>query len=149
MRLSEYVGLWGRHIRKQGGPLFSSSKSLIKLYVLRTFFIISLTVSKRLWKSKIFWRLNEKVPACEAATSWNRGISCNLFENTNPIEFLLFIFVYFVPTVSKRVPKVIFLDIKFKSFGLRGNYSLIQGNTLQNLWIVTQILFFLSPDLLF
>ena len=89
-----------------------------------------------------------KVPAYKAATAWNRGIPCNFFHNTDPIVFV-YLFLYFLLTVSKRVSKATFLDIKFKSVGLWGRYGLKQGNPLQNIKIANQIVFVLSPDLLF
>ena len=37
----------------------------------------------------------KKVPAYEAAAASNGGISCNFFQNTNPIVFVLFISIFF------------------------------------------------------
>ena len=134
----------------------------------------------------------KRVLAYEAAMAWNRGSPCNIFQNTDPIVFVLFIslfltywikkvskaiflgitfksvglwgsyglkqgnplqffkaliqlylfylFLYFWLTVSKRVPKAIFLDIKFKSVGLWVSYGLKQGNPLQNLNNYNQII---------
>ena len=42
-----------------------------------------------------------------------------------------------------------FVDIKFKSVGLRGSYILKQGNPLQSTRSTNQIVFVFSPDLLF
>ena len=116
------------------------SKTLIQLYLLRSF-IYSLTYCiKEVIKGKIFWWLNEKVTAYEAATAWNRGIPCNFFKTL--IQLYLFcLFIYFWLTVSKRVPKEIFLDIKLKSVGLWGSYCLKQGNLLQNIKFSNQIIF--------
>ena len=148
---------------------------------------------KEVIKGNIFWWLNKKVPAYEAATVWNRGIPCIFFQNTDSIVFVFFIFLflnfcikesikgnfldikfksvglwgsyglkqgnplqffktliqlylpslflYFWLTVSKRVSKAIFLDNKFKIFGLLGSYGLKQGNPLQNINISNQIIF--------
>ena len=52
-------------------------KILIQLYLLCSF-LYSLTYCiKEVINVKIFWRLNEKVLAYEAATAWNRWIPCN------------------------------------------------------------------------
>ena len=75
----------------------------------------------------------------------------------NPLQFfkiliqlyLFCLFFYFWLTVSKRVSKAIFLEMNWKSVGLRESYGLKQGNPLQNLKISNQIIFVLSPDLLF
>ena len=68
----------------------------------------------------------------------------------NPLQFfktliqlyLFCLFLYFWLTVSKRVSKAIFLDIKFKSVGLRGSYGLKQGNTLQLFKTLIQLYLF-------
>ena len=49
---------------------------------------------KEVIKGKIFWGLNKKVPAYEAATAWNRGIPCNFFQTTDPIVFIFFDFIF-------------------------------------------------------
>ena len=62
---------------------------------------------KEVIEGKIFWRLNEKSVAYEAATAWYKVIPCNIFQNTNPIVFVLFIYLSIISlTVSKRVSKV-------------------------------------------
>ena len=123
-------------------------KTLIQLYLLRSFLYSLTHCIKVVIKGKIFWRLNLKVPAYEAATAWNRGIPCKFFKTL--IQLYLFcLFLCFRLTVSKRVPKAIFLDIKFKIVVLWGSYGLKRGNPLQNLKTVNQTVFFLSPDLLF
>ena len=50
---------------------------------------------KEVIEGKIFWRLNEKSVAYEAATAWYKVIPCNIFQNTNPIVFVLFIYLFF------------------------------------------------------
>ena len=100
------------------------------------------------YQRQYVWTWNLKVLAYEAATAWNRGIPCNFFQNTDPILFVLFIF-YFWLAVSNRVSKAIYLNINFKSVGLWGSYGLEQGNPLQNIKIANQIVFVLSPGLLF
>ena len=86
------------------------------------------------------------------------GLWCRYgLKQGNPLQFfktliqsyLFYLFIYLWITVSKRVSKSILLDIKFKSVGLWVSYGLKQGNPLQNLKISNQIVFFLSPDLLF
>ena len=80
--------------------------------------------------------------------SRNREIACIGFKTL--IQLYLFcVFFYFWLTVSKRVLKAILLDIKFKSVGLWGSYGLKQGNPLKNLKIAIQIVFVLSPNVLF
>ena len=58
--------------------------------------------------------------------------------------YLFYLFFCFLLTVSKRVSKAIFFDIKSKSVGLWGSYGLKQENPLQNLNISNQIVFFFS-----
>ena len=113
-------------------------KILIQLYLLPSF-LYSLTYCiKDVIIRRIFWRWNKIVLAYEAATAWNRGIVWKKKQNTGPIVFVLFISLFLL-TVSKRVSKAIFLDIKFKSVGLWGSYGLKQGNPLQNLNISNQM----------
>ena len=71
-----------------------------------------------------------------------------VFQNTDPIVFVFFILIS-LATISKRVSKAIFLDIKSKRVGLWCRYILKQGKPLQNLKITNQIVFVLSPDLFF
>ena len=69
-----------------------------------------------------------------------QGNPLQLFKTL--IQLYLFsLFLYFWLTVSNRVSKAIFLDMKFKSVGLWGSYGLKQGNPLQNLNISNQIIF--------
>ena len=64
-------------------------KTLIQLYLLCSF-LYSLTYCiKEVIKGRIFWRLNEKIPAYEAATARNRGIPCKIFKIANQIVFVL------------------------------------------------------------
>ena len=84
----------------------------------------------------------------EATTAWNRGISCNFFQNTDPIVFVLFISLFLTYCIKEGIKGNI-LDIKFKSVGLWGSYGLKQGNPLQNIKITNQIVFVFSPDLFF
>ena len=123
-------------------------KTLIQLYLLRSF-LYSLTYCiKEVIKGKIFWRLNEKIAGLWRSYGLKQG---------NPLQFcskhrsknLFCLFFYFWLTVSKRVSKAIVLDIKFKIVVLWGRYGLKQGNPSQNLKVANQIVFFLSPDLLF
>ena len=115
-------------------------KSPIQLYLFCSFPDSLTYCIKEVIKSKIFLILNKKVLAYEAATAWNRGTPCIFFKTL--IQLYLFcLFLYFWFTVSKRVSKAIFLDIKFKSVGLWVSYGLKQGNYLQNLNISNQIIF--------
>ena len=114
-------------------------KILIQLYLLRSFLYSLTYLIKEVIKSNIFWSLNKKVLAYEAAMAWNRGIPSKFF-NTLLQLYLFCLFIYFWLTVSKRVSKAIFFDIKFKSVGLWGSYWLKQWNPLQNLNISNQII---------
>ena len=90
MRLNEYVGLWFRYSLKQGNPLYFF-KMLIQLYLLRSFLYSLNYCIKEVIKSKIFWRLNLKVLAYEAATAWNWVIPCNFSKHLpNCICFIYF-----------------------------------------------------------
>ena len=66
-------------------------KILIQLYLLRSF-LYSLTYCiKEFINGKIIWRLDLKLLAYEAATSWNRGIHCNFSKHwSNCICFVYF-----------------------------------------------------------
>ena len=88
------VGLWSSYSLKQGNNLYFF-KILIPLYLLRSF-LYSLTYCiKEVINDKMFWGLNLKVLAYEAATAWKRGIPCTYFQNTNPIIFVTFISLFF------------------------------------------------------
>ena len=58
---------------------------------------------------KKFWPMRQIRPETEESLA--------IFQNTDPIVFVLFISL-FSNTVSKRIPKEIYYDIKFKSVGL-------------------------------
>ena len=58
--------------------------------------------------------------------------------------YLFCLFLYFWLTVSKRVSKAIFLDIKCKSVGLWGSYGPKQGNPLKFLTTLIQFYLFYS-----
>ena len=77
------------------------------------------------------------------------GESLVIFFKTLILLYLFHLFFYLWLTVSKRVSKAILLDNKFKSVRLWDSYGLKQGNPLQILKLSSQIIFFLSPDLLF
>ena len=142
MRLNECVGLWGRYSLKQGYNL-KCFKTLIQLYLLcLSLYYLTYCIKEDI-KGKIFWRLNEKVPAYVAATAWNRGIPCKFSKHWSNCICFVYFYIFWL-TVSKRVSKEIFLDIKFEIFGLWGSYFLKQENTLQNLKITNQIIIFVS-----
>ena len=66
-------------------------KTLIQLYLLRSFLYSLIYCIKEVIKGKIFWRLNKKVLAYEAVTAWNRGIPCNFSKHwSNCICFVYF-----------------------------------------------------------
>ena len=79
MRLNGYVGLWGIYSPKQGNTLYFF-KTLIQLYLLRSFLYSLTNCIKEVINGNIFWRLNLKVLVYETATSWNRGIPCIYFS---------------------------------------------------------------------
>ena len=115
-------------------------KALIQLYLLCSF-LYSLTYCiKEVINGKIFWRLNQKSVGLWGSYSLKQGNTLQIFQDSDPIVFVLFISLFWL-TVSKRVSKAIFLDIKFKSVGLWGSYGIKQGNPLQNLNISNQIIF--------
>ena len=122
-------------------------KTLIQSYLLRSFFYSLTYCIKEVIKSNIFWRLNEKVLAYEAATARNRGIPWIFFKTL--IQLYLFLISLFLKYCIKEGIKGNILDVKFKSVDLWGRYGLKQGNPLQNIKITNQIVFVLSPDLLF
>ena len=117
-------------------------KILIQLYLLRSF-LYSLTycikeVIEIKFKSVGLW----------GSYGLKQGNPLLFFQNTDPIVFVLFISLFLTYYIKEGIKGNI-LDIKFKSVGLWGSYSLKQGNTLQNLNISNQIVYFLSHDLLF
>ena len=65
-------------------------------------FLYSLThCIKEVTKGKMCWILDLKELAYEVKTAWYRVIPCNLYQNTDPIVFALFVSLYFWLTVSK------------------------------------------------
>ena len=65
---------------KQGNTLHFF-KILIQIYLLRSFLYYLTYCIKEVIKGKIFWILNLKMLAYEAATAWNRGIPCNFSKH--------------------------------------------------------------------
>ena len=116
-------------------------KTLMQLYLLRSF-LYSLTYCiKEVIKGKIFWRLNKKKCRPIRQLRPKTGQSLVLVKNNDLIVFVLFNF-YFWLTVSKRVSKAIFLHIKFKSVGLWGSYGLKQGNPWKSLEVLIKLYLF-------
>ena len=116
-------------------------KILIQLYLLCSF-LNSLTYCiKEVINGKIIWRLNEKSVGLWGSYGLKQVNPLQFFFKTLIQLYLFSLFLYFWLTVSKRVSKAIFLDIKFKSVGLWGRYGLKQGNTWQNLKFSNQIIF--------
>ena len=68
------------------------------------------------------------------------GESLEIFQNTYPIVFVLFISLFMSYCIKEGI-KGNMLNIKFQSVGLKGRYGLRQGNPLQNLNISNQIMF--------
>ena len=123
-------------------------KTLIQLYLLRSF-IYSLTYCiKEVIKGKIFWRLNKKSVGLWGSYALKQGNPLQFFQNTDPIVFVLFISLFLNYCIKESIKGNI-LDIKFKSVDLWCRYGLKQGNPLQNIKITNQIVFVLFPDLLF
>ena len=111
-------------------------------------FLYSLTYCiKEVIKGEIFWKLNEKSAGLLVIYGLKQGNPLQFFKTLIHLN-LFYLFLYFWLTVSKRLSKAIFRDIKFKSVGIRGSYGPKKGNPLQNLKISNQIVFVLSPDLL-
>ena len=78
-----------RQIQPETGESLVFFKTLIQLYLFRSFPYSLTYCIKEVIKSKIFWRLNSKVLAYEAATAWNRGIPCTIL--TYLIKLYLFL----------------------------------------------------------
>ena len=71
------TGIWGSYGLKQGNPLQFFSKHWSNCICFLYFFIFEL-LYQREYQRQYFWTLNLKVLAYEAATAWNRGISCKI-----------------------------------------------------------------------
>ena len=132
------VGLWGRYGLKQGNP-FQFFTTLIQLYLFSLFLYFWLTVSNRVSKA-IFLDINFKSVGLWGSYGLKQGNPLQFFTTLIQL-YLFYLFLYFWLTVSKRVSKAIFLDMKFKSVGLWGSYVLKQGNPLQNIKFSNQIIF--------
>ena len=114
-------------------------KILIQLYLLRSFLYYLTYYIKEVINGKIIWRLNKKYwPVRQLRLE--QGNPLKIFKTLIQL-YLFYFFLYFLLTLSKRVSKAIFLDIKLKGVGLRGSYGLKQGNPLQNINISNQIIF--------
>ena len=148
MRLNEYVGLWGSFSLKQGYPMHFFQNADPILFVTFVLFILSLDVPKSLSKLRSLGDKMKIVLAFKENMAWSEEIPCNSFFLTDPIVFVLCIFP-FLFTVSKRISKTIFLEIRIKSTFLWYSYNLNQGNYLQNLRIANQIIFVFSSSLFF
>ena len=122
--------------------------SLMQLHLVRLFLYSLNYCIREVIKGKMFWILYLNLLTYEADTAWNRGMPSNFIKTLIQL-YLFYLFQYFWLTVTKRVSKTIFLDIKFKSVGLWVSYGLKQGNPLQDLKIANQIIYVLSPDILF
>ena len=90
----------------------------------------------------------KKVQANEAAMAWNRGIPRKKFKSLI-LLYLFYLFFKFLTYCIKEGINGNILDIKFKSVGPWGRYTLKEGNPLQNIKIANQIVFVLSPALYF
>ena len=103
--------------------ILSPFKTLIQLYLLRSF-LYSLTYCiKEVIKGKIFRILNEKSASLWGSYGLKQGNPLQIFKTL--IQLYLFcLFLYFWLTLSKRVSKAIFLGIQLKSVGLWGRYGL-------------------------
>ena len=117
------------------------SKIIIQLYLSCSFLYYLTYCIIEVINNKIFWKINEK-----SVGLW--GSYC--LKQGNPLFFFwkhwsnCICFVYFYIFVKGNI-----FDIKFKSVGLWGSYGLKQGNPWQNIEFSNQIVFVLSPDLLF
>ena len=89
------------------------SKTLIQLYLLRSFLYDLTYCIKEVIIGTIFFRINKKLLVYDAATAWNRVIPCNFFKTLIQM-YLFYLFFYFWITVSKRIYKAIIVDINFK-----------------------------------
>ena len=85
-----------RHTQPEIGEyLVFFFKKLIQLYLLCMFPYFSTYCFKEVIIDKTIWILNKKIPAYEAAMAWNRGITCNFYQITHPILFVLFISLFY------------------------------------------------------
>ena len=139
LRLNKYTGLEGRYSLKQRNPIYFFFKTLMQLYFLRSSLYTLTYYIKEVIRGKIFWRINLKVLAYEAAAAWNRGIPCNFSQHWSNCSCFLYFSI--LDYCIKESIKGNFLDMKFKSVGLWGSYDLKQGNPLQNIKISNQIVF--------
>ena len=124
-------------------------KALFQIYLLCSFLYSLTCCIKEVIKGKMFWRLNEKKVNLWGSYSLKQGNPLQFVFKTLIQFYLFYLFFYFWFTVSKRVSRAMFLDIKFKSVGLWGRYGMKQENPLQNFKIANQIVFVFSTDLLF
>ena len=132
------VCLWGSYGMKQGKPL-QFFKTLIQLYSFNLVLYFWLTVSERV-SNAICLDIKFKSVGRWGSYVLKQGNPLQFFKTL--IQLYLFdVFLYFWLTVSKRVSKAIFLEIKFKSIGRWGSYGLKLGNPLQNINISNQIIF--------
>ena len=58
---------------------------------------------KEVIKGKIFWRLNEKVLAYEAGRPETGESPAIFFRNTDPIVFVLFIYLFFTYFIKEGI----------------------------------------------
>ena len=94
-------------------------------------------------KGNIFWTLNLKVLAYEAATAWNRGIPCKT------LNFLIKLYLVLL-NVSKRLSEVRYFEIKWICWPMRqiqpetGEYLVFFFKTLIQLYLLRSFLYSLT-----
>ena len=64
----------------------------------------------------------------EVATAWDREIPWYLFQNTDPILFVLFISLLIYLLFQRGYQRQYFWKINYKVVGLWGSYGLKQGH---------------------
>ena len=94
-----------------------------------SFLVFLLNVSKRLSKVKYFEIKWICWPMRQIQTE--TGESLAIFQNTNPIVFVMFISLFFDLLYQRRYWRCSFLRLNEKCAGLWGSHSLKQGNPIQ------------------
>ena len=87
--------------------------------------------------------------AYEADTSWNRAILCIVLQNSNPIVFVIFIYLFFDLLYQRDYQRWYVLESKWKCFGVQGRYSLNQWNNFNIFQSTNTIVIVLFIYLLF
>ena len=125
---------------------FQNTNPIVFVMFISLFFVILYQRSYKRWDPlEIKWKFN----GLWGSYSLKYGKPLSFFFKTQSNCICYVSSCCFWLTVSKRVLRALFLDITFKSVGLWGSYDLNNGNFFINIKIANQIVYFLSPALLF